>query len=315
MIIEFNEKQHVYRVDGDIAKISVTELLAKHGLAPNYKGVNPKIKEDSAKMGKKVHKDLENLLNMPKFEPKTPQGLKFKGWVEQNVNCAVGEQKMGLNWKGMTIAGTADVMGYLKGGEVFVGDHKNTSKFHREYVTWQVNLLDYMARHIGDGIVNGRIFHWKGATKFFCFQYDPNTGDLTVHKLDKIPDSEIEKLIECEYNDEIYQRPQLVVDAELRDRFLQAEEKLSLVQQQYLEAEKNAKLIREQMLKLFEEQGIKSWESPNKMIKVTYVEPVDRLSVDSEKLKKKYPIAFSDCQKLTKIKSQIRIKLRGEEDE
>ena len=40
MRIDFDEKNHIYRVDGDIASISVTELLHKHGLAPDYSGVS-----------------------------------------------------------------------------------------------------------------------------------------------------------------------------------------------------------------------------------------------------------------------------------
>ena len=40
MIVEFEEKDHIYSVNGDIASISVTELLKKHGLSPNYDGVN-----------------------------------------------------------------------------------------------------------------------------------------------------------------------------------------------------------------------------------------------------------------------------------
>ena len=130
---------------------------------------------------------------------------------------------------------------------------------------------------------------------------------MTVYELEKVADEEIERLIECEYKGETYQRAVLVVDPELQSKFLQAEEYLAQVE--------TAKAIREQMLSLFEKQGIKSWESPSGKIKVTYVEPTDRVGVDSAKLKKEYPQVFSDCQKLTKVKSQIRVKVRGDEDD
>ena len=71
MIVEFEEKDHIYSVNGDIASISVTELLKKHGLSPNYDGVNKQVLRESAEKGKDVHKDLENVLNEANYEPKT----------------------------------------------------------------------------------------------------------------------------------------------------------------------------------------------------------------------------------------------------
>ena len=94
MIIEFEEKGHVYSVNGEIASISVTELLAKHGLAPDYSGVDKKKLRESSAIGKEVHKDLENVLNVAGYEPKTQQGKQFKEWVEQNLDCGVGEQML-----------------------------------------------------------------------------------------------------------------------------------------------------------------------------------------------------------------------------
>ena len=129
MLIEFDEKDHVYSVDGEIASISVTELLAKHGLSPDYSGVKGAVLRAKADEGKRIHKDLENVLNKAKYEPKTAQGKAFKNWVKENLDCAVGEQMLAYEYKGMYIAGTADVIGFTKGGFGIIGDHKNTSKF------------------------------------------------------------------------------------------------------------------------------------------------------------------------------------------
>ena len=43
MVIDFDEANHVYAVNGNIADISVTALLRKHGLAPNYSSAQDKI--------------------------------------------------------------------------------------------------------------------------------------------------------------------------------------------------------------------------------------------------------------------------------
>ena len=315
MIVDFEEKGHIYSVNGEIASISVTELLAKHGLAPDYSGISKAKLKESADNGKAVHKDLENILNVAGYEPKTEQGKHFAEWVKENLDCGVGEQKLGYEYNGLIIAGTADVMAIAKDRTLIVADHKNTAKFNREYVSWQVSLLDYFARKLGKEKINGKLLNWKGAKRFICFHYDPKTGEMKTYELEKIPDVEIERLIECEYKNEIYQRAVLVIDPELQSKFLQAEEYLAQVELTFKQAEENAKTIREQMLSLFEKQGIKSWESPTGKVKVTYVEPSERLSVDSAKLKKDYPQVFSECQKLSKVKAQIRVKVRGEDED
>lgn len=315
MIVEFEEKGHIYSINGEIASISVTELLAKHGLAPDYSGINEQKLKESADKGKEIHKDLENILNEINYTPKTEQGKQFKKWVDENLDCGKGEQMLGYERDGLLIAGTADVMALSKDEKRIIADHKNTAKFHREYVSWQVSLLDYFAKRLGKEKINGKVLNWKGAKFFYCFHYDPKTAEMKVYELEKVPDEEIEKLLQCEFDGTTYQRPTLIVDPELEKRFLSAEEYLVQAETIYKQAQDNAKAIREEMLAIFEKQGIKSWESPNKKLKVTYVEPIDRISVDSKKLKEKYPQVYSECQSLTKVKAQIRVKVRDEEDE
>lgn len=310
MRIDFEEAQHLYSVNGDIASISVTELLAKHGIAPDYSKISKTKLKASADKGKEVHKDLENIFTVVGYEPTTEQGKEFNEWQKKNIDCGIAEQVLAFEHNGLIIAGTADVMAIMKDGSLMVGDHKNTSKFHREYVSWQVSLLDYFARKLGREKVNGKLLNWKGATKFYCFHYGPK---LQVQELEKIPDSEIEQLIDDEYNGRIYQRKQLVVDPDLQNKFLQAEEFLARIELDYKQAEANAKKIREEMLSLFEQQGIESWESPSGKVKVSYVRASERIVVDSEKLKKEQPQIFSKYQKLSKTKSHIRVKV-GEEE-
>jgi hypothetical protein len=315
MEVRFTEKGHIYTINGEIASISVTELLSKHGIAPDYSNVDKAKLKESAKQGKQVHKDLENILNKANYEPTTEQGKNFKKWVEKNLDCGVGEQMLGYEYKGLLIAGTADIMGILKNGALTISDHKNTSNVNKEYVTWQVSLLDYFARKLGEEKINGKLLKWKGATKFFCFHYDKDNGDMKVVELDKIDDSEIERLIEREYKNEKYQRKQLVIAKELQEKFLKAEETCFCLEQQYEQMKKTREELRKQIKELFEKQKIKSWESPNKKVLITYVPPVDRLGVDSTKLKREFPQVFDKCQKITKVNSQLRVKVRGEEDE
>lgn len=310
MLIEFEESEHIYSVNGDIASISVTELLHKHGLAPDYSGVNPDILKASAEKGKTIHKDLELILNEQGYEPKTEQGKEFAKWVEENIDCGVGEQMLAYNKDGTIFVGTADFMGFMKDGSLVMGDHKTTSKFQREYISWQVSLLDYFARQLKGEKVNGHTIHWSGAKKFYCFHYYADT--LKVIELDKIPDEEIERLLDCEIKGETYQRQVLAIDSELEKMFVAAENEYSALKKAMEIAKAKSDTLRAEICKLFEQQGIKSWE--NELLKVTYTQASDKILIDSKKLKEKYPQIYTDCQKLSKTKATIRVTNRAESD-
>ena len=312
MQVDFVEDGHIYAVNGEIAKLSVTELLAKHGLAPDYEKVDLATLKAKAEKGKEIHKDLENVLNLDDYDPTTKQGEQFRDWVERNLDKGVAEQMLGFESYGMVLAGTADFMGTMKDGTLVIGDHKTTSQFHREYVTWQVSLLDYFARRLDGAIVNGQQFSWKGAKKFLCFHYNP---DLKVVKLDKIPDTEIVKLLDCELHGEKYQRPKLVIDRDLRTRLVKLEEEFYNAELVAKEIKKQCDIARAELLSAFKKQGISRWESPNGKILASYVPAKESLHVDEKYLMQKYPFVFAECQKVTRKEAYVKITVRKEKGE
>lgn len=311
MRIDFEPEHHVYSVNGEIANTSVTELLAKHGLAPDYSKTSKARLRASADKGKAIHEDLEKVINDMSYEPTTKQGQQFKEWAMNNLGSAIAEQKVGFELEGFSIAGTIDLLGFDLDGNCIIGDHKNTSKFHREYVSWQVSLYDYFLRRLRNEKINGVQFrNWTGATQFYCFHYNPKTAKMTVYDLDKIDDTEIEKLIECERKGEKYVRPQLYVDKALQDKFLQAEQLLVAKEIEYKQAEADAQKIRVEMLKAFEKQHVLSYESDK--VKVTYVRKREGLTVDQLKLRREYPLVYEKVVKPTNRRAYIQIKLKGE---
>lgn len=190
-----------------------------------------------------------------------------------------------------------------------VGDHKTTAKFEREYVSWQVSVLDYFARSCHKQKINGKAWNWKGATKFLCFWYDKD-GNLEVKELEKVPDSEIERLLQAEYHGEIYQRPQLVIDSELQHKFEMAESCLVNAEIAYKQAKECAETLRERLKEEMERQGIRSFETDN--IKLTYVAEASRTSVDSTKLRREFPAVYQQVVKITPVKPSLRITIKGE---
>ena len=309
MRIQFNEKEHQYIVDGDIAFISVTELLRKHGIAPDYSKADKGVLTEKREKGKEIHKDLENVLNMANYTPTTVYGEKFSEWVSENISCGVAEQLLAYNYKGLVIAGTSDLMFYLKNGDVCVGDHKCVSKIEKEYVSWQVSIYDYFARKLKGRVVNGVKWNWKGANMFYCFQY--NDDEMKVIELEKISDQEIERLIECEFKQEIYQRPLLVIDKEFQLAIEKAESVLLEVEKAREKAVAEASELRAKLLAEMERQQIDEWETDRLKVKLVY--GYDKQSVDTKKLKAEYPLAYINCQKISKVKSSIRITEKDDE--
>ena len=317
MKITFDSKKHIYRVNEEIAHISITQLLRKHNLAPDFKGVKADVLDNAAKRGTLIHKDLENIINDKKtlneYEPFTEEGRNFAKYYDSFIDHANAEQMLAHNYKGMWLCGTADVIGWYKDPSkgCFIADHKTTSAINREYVSWQVSIIDYILRHQSEPF-NNDVYNWKGADDLMCYHYAKD-GDLTVIKLNKVSDEEIERLFEAEYNGELYQRVELALDDEITGNLNNVlvaidtmEDRLKKLKAQ---ADKYKDLIKEKM----EETGVKSFECDK--FKITYIYPQDKMVVDSAKLKKDYPQVFEQCQKVSKVKAQLKITIKGEKED
>lgn len=72
--------------------------------------------------------------------------------------------------------------------------------------------------------------------------------------------------------------------------------------------EEKEKVMKEQLQKAMEQHGIKSFD--NEVIKVTYMTESIRNSVDSAKLKKKYPDIAAECNKSSNVKAFVKIEVK-----
>jgi len=297
MIITFDEKDHVYTLNGEIADISVTQLLAKHGLGTEYGDVDKKTLSAARAYGNHVHKDLENVLAIEKYQPITTFGDQYLDWLYLNDLRGRPEQKLGIQWHGLLICGTADAMLYEKTvNKQVIVDHKTTASLNKEQVSWQVSILDYMARKLEFETINNVSLGWgtsKQQIEFYCLHCDKKTEKMTPVKLDKIPDSEIEKLFNAELNGKKYQRPALVISKINALDFEEAQAEMEYLTDRMKRAEDNIKKFREIFSREMEKQNVKSWVSPSGNYKVTYVPPTTQVRVDGKDLKKKFPDIYA----------------------
>lgn len=84
--------------------------------------------------------------------------------------------------------------------------------------------------------------------------------------------------------------------------------KAIVLQKKELEAKEKA--MKEKLKAAMEEFGVKSFD--NDLLKVTYIAPTTKTSVDSAKLKKKYPAVFEECSKTSSVSAYIKVEVKGE---
>lgn len=300
-IVDFDENTHSYSVNGDIAKLSVTELLAKHKLSPDYSVVDREILEKSAMRGRIIHKDLENVAKNGTYKAETPEGDKLYEYLSNYRSMAqlIAEKPMGMIWNDkLIIGGTPDLIILMQNSSIII-DHKTTSVIHKKAVAWQLSILDYMAQF--------NIPNYVRANKFYCFF----KGEMV--EIEKIPDTQIEMLLDCEMNDELYTEPSLVVsDTQFAMQYEQAEQIFMQKKKELDELEKNIKEFRAKLQTLFEEQGIQSWISPSGSIQISYVSGTTTDKVDDEKLKTLYPEIYKECTKKSTRKPYLKISMKKE---
>lgn len=78
------------------------------------------------------------------------------------------------------------------------------------------------------------------------------------------------------------------------------------IQKQKLEEQE--KLMRKKLIEAMEAFGVKKFE--NAQVSFTYVAPTTRTSIDSTKLKKKYPAIAEECSKVSNVSASVKITVK-----
>lgn len=72
--------------------------------------------------------------------------------------------------------------------------------------------------------------------------------------------------------------------------------------------EEKEKQMKEQLQKAMEQYGVKSFDAGT--VKMTYIEASTRNSIDSAKLKKKYPDIAAECAKTSSVKAYVKVEVK-----
>ena len=285
----FDPQTHAYTLDGK-ALISVTQLMEKHGLSPNYNGVDEQTLKASAERGTLIHKEIENYIKKGEIGF-TDECAEFVSYVRENNIAIMGSE---VTFHNDIVAGTCDLIINSGKGYLIVADIKTTSTLHKDSVAWQLSLYAYLS---GNKTMNhGQAFHFS-------------KDGLKVVDIELKPVEEVEKLLECERKGEIYHQELIVEGFELA-KLYEAEQIIIKAKEEQKRAEETQKEVYNAILKAMEEQGVKTYETDT--MKITYVAPTTRVTLDTARLKKENPLMVKAYERETETKASLRITLKGD---
>lgn len=294
-MVTFDSDRHIYR-DGDRILISVTQLLKKHGLAPDYGDVPDYILEAKAKRGTLIHKEIQDYLEKGD-SPMTEEASAAIRWLNERNSMELAVEGMASN---DIVAGTFDYLGFVGPNKTMI-DWKTTAKFDEEYLSWQLSLYDHLAH--------------TNCAKLVCAQL--NGGEITIHEVRKRSRAEIEALLEAERKGEIYKDPSKAMALELAGSGQMAEleeiESFILCHEESIkEAKRREAEIKESILKAMLDNGIKTFESD--MLRITVVKETEKGIFDTARFKKEEPGLYKRYSRQTKTKPYIKITAKGDKD-
>lgn len=297
MRVIFNPADHTYTVGGR-KLISVTHLLKKHGLAPDYSSIDAGILERAANKGIAVHEEIEDFIKKG-LTGFTQEFVDFMGICEQ-LGFEPTESEVILPDGDLTeeeadalvYAGTADIIGKI-GDENVLVDIKTTAKVNKRAYAWQLSLYEK---------ASGRKFD-----RLYIFHLGAKSEPIL---LERIPEEEVDRLIDCERAGTLYTDEGLSVPPELLARVQEAESELARAEAAKKEAEATAQGYREQLYALMEKQSISSFETADKTMLITRVAPTTKTGIDGTLLKKELPEIAAKYSKTTNVKGYVKVTIR-----
>ena len=289
--MKFNPDTHEYELNGE-KYISVTQLLKKHGLSPDYSKIPAETLNAAAEKGKIIHDEIDRYIKSGEVGF-TPELEHFIDICDDYRLTPTASEIIVYNTE-YKVAGTIDLLGFYENNEIFIADHKTTSTLHTESLSWQLSLYRFLA---GNEV---------SITKAFGTHLRPTGGKLVEVKFK--PESEVVRLLEAEKNGEIYAAPKQEVIIAQQAEIVRLTRTIDSLNEQNKEAETRLDEIKQVLIKAMKHNGIKSLE--NDYIALTYVAPTTRSTIDSARLKKELPDVAAAYRKTSEVAESLRIKVK-----
>lgn len=291
-MIEFDRATHEYR-DGGKTLISVTQLLKKHHLAPDYSAVDPEVLRKKAERGTLIHAEIELYVKAQEVGF-TAECASFIDWWRKVYQSDAESEKIVHN---DAVAGTVDLIYKDKLGVKVIADIKTTSTIHKESVSWQLSVYN---------LLNG----WD-ADEAQCIHFRPD-GSLEEVDIPLKPKEEVERLIQCEREGKEYAVGE-IIPIETIALVERAQAIIEEADRRKKEAEAQLEQVKDAIQKALEENGMTKYEDDR--IRINLIAESKRVTIDSARLKKELPDVAAAYSKESVTKATIRIALKGEKEQ
>lgn len=293
----FDRVSHTYtNADGELL-MGVTELLAKHGLAPDLSGVPQNRLKEAAANGTAVHEYLQGY----EAGEMVPTSDLLDDYKKLGLRFLASEFLVSDN---VMIASSIDMLYQSGPDSVIICDIKTSEKENVRYVTWQTSIYRYLLERQCPGVkVSAQYLLWA----------DKKCEKLRAwRELEQIPDEEIEKLLDCERNGLIYIDENAIPDAALvleedeLQTYVARAEKVAELKAAIKEIEAGLKGYDERLLAYMADNNLDEMAAPGGVFKRKKAYTQTR--VDSGKLSKLFPAVYEKVTKEVEVAASLTFK-------
>ena len=296
MEIKFDETLHKYTVDGKEV-ISVTQLLQKHKITPSYDAVDKEMLRMASERGTLIHEEVENWIKDRELGF-TQEAYYICDYLTNKTYYGseiISEQMVAND----VVAGRFDLL-YLDGKKRLVlTDIKTGNSKHLYGWTWQLSLYKYLYERMYDKKIESLQIFWAN-------------GDLTVIPCEYVGDDKIENLLKAEREGRLISDVDLGVSEEELEDLQELMEDIKSKEEELKLLKDKVDKVKETLYSTMEKEGVKTVDRGK--LKITYVAPSTRVSVDSKKLQKEEPEIYKKYVNTTTVAGSIKITLIVEKE-
>lgn len=298
----FDPFLHEYSDEYGNIYISVTQLLKKHHLSPDYSHVSDSVLSLSAEKGTKRHLAFQLAVESGGYDDGDDSCVseflqtyfpKYTNWQSEQMVY------MDINAIAVPYAGTIDLICYDKDKDRYlIGDIKTTSSVHKESVAWQLSLyrMAWCYLHLIP----------KNKVDLFCLHAKDTLKWIDI---DEIPQDDIEDLIACEAADLPYDRnTSLIIKPDTEALALEYESRMIELKKASDEIKNVYDKLKESLYEQMLEKNITTLETPR--LKLSLTRPYSKSGFDSKSFQKDHPELFEAYKTETTVKGNVKISLK-----
>ena len=294
MEIKFDDNLHKYTVDGKEV-ISVTQLLQKHKITPGYDAADKELLGVASERGTLIHEEVEKWIKEGDngFTEESEKICDYLFERADEKSKIISEQMVAND----IVAGRFDVL-YTHAKKLVLTDIKTGNTKHLFGWSWQLSLYKYLYEKMYGKEIDSLQILWA------------KNGGMTVIHCDYVGDEKIENLLNAEREGRLISDVDLGVSEEELEDLTELMEEIKAKEDELKLLKDMVDSVKTVLYGTMEKEGIKTVDRGN--LKITYVAPSCRTSVDSKKLEKEEPEIYKKYVKTTTVAGSVKITLMGE---